>query len=42
MDKVRILFNLKEKMRLRDLIAYLEKVYCGKIGYEYTYLTSDE
>lgn len=29
-----------ERWVLKELIAYLQKVYCGKIGYEYTHLTS--
>ena len=29
-------------MKLRDLINYLEKAYCGKISYEYMHIQSNE
>jgi 2-oxoglutarate dehydrogenase E1 component len=37
-----IYIHNKEKWKLGELIAYLEKVYCGKIGYEYEHLSSWE
>ncbi|CAD8094539.1 unnamed protein product [Paramecium sonneborni] len=32
----------KQMMKLRDLINYLEKAYCGKISYEYMHIQSQE
>ncbi|CAD8143405.1 unnamed protein product [Paramecium octaurelia] len=32
----------KQLMKLRDLINYLEKAYCGKISYEYMHIQSTE
>ena len=40
--KLIYIYLYKELWKLGELIEYLEKVYCGKIGYEYFHLTSYE
>jgi hypothetical protein len=31
-----------QRMKLRDIISFLESTYCGEIGYEYMHINSRE